>query len=63
MIGLSVASVVHKLCATHLTTIYVTLCTCHAFLSSADFFQDQFFFKNSFRNTIRVSSSLDPDQA
>ena len=34
-----------------------------AFLSSADFFQNQFFSKNSFRNTIRVSNSLDPDQA
>ena len=33
------------------------------FLSSADFFQNQLFFKNSFRNTIRVSNSLDPDQA
>ena len=32
-------------------------------LSSADFFQNQFFSKNSFRNTIRVSNSLDPDQA
>ena len=34
----------------------------HAFLSSADFFQNYFFF-NSFRNTIWVSNSLDPDQA
>ena len=30
----------------------------HAFLSSADFFQNQ-----TCRNTIRLSSSLDPDQA
>ena len=30
-------------------------------LSSADFFQNQFFSKNS--NTIKVSNSLDPDQA
>ena len=34
-----------------------------AFLSSVDFFQNQHFLKNSFRNTIRVSNSLDPDQA
>ena len=35
-----------------------------AFLSSADFFQNHFFFFfKSFRNTIRVSKSLDPDQA
>ena len=27
------------------------------------FFQDHFFFKNSFRNTIRVENSLDPYQA
>ena len=33
----------------------------HAFLSSADFFQNQLFC-NSFRNIIRVSNSLDPDQ-
>ena len=33
------------------------------FLSSADFFQKFFFLKNSFRNTIKVSNSLDPDQA
>ena len=26
-------------------------------------FSDQFFRKNNFRNTIRVSNSLDPDQA
>ena len=31
-------------------------------LSSADFFRINFL-KNSFRNTIRVSNSLDPDQA
>ena len=34
----------------------------HAFLLSADFFQNQLF-QNSFRNTNRVSNSLDPDQA
>ena len=33
------------------------------FLSSANFFQNQRFRKISFRNTIRVSNSLDPDQA
>ena len=31
-------------------------------LLSVDFFQDQLF-ENPFRNTIRVSNSLDPDQA
>ena len=36
----------------------------HAFLSSADFFfSKSTFSKNSFRNSIRVSNSLDPDQA
>ena len=36
----------------------------HAFLSSADFFFFKSTFpKNSFRNIIRVSNSLDPDQA
>ena len=34
----------------------------HAFLSSVDFFISTFS-KNSFRNTIRVSISLDQDQA
>ena len=33
------------------------------FLSSAVFFSKLTFSKNSFRNTIRVSNSLDPDQA
>ena len=32
------------------------------FLRSADFFRI-IFFENSLRNTIRVSNSLDPDQA
>ena len=31
-------------------------------LSSADFFQNKLFSNNSFRNTIRVSNGLDPDQ-
>ena len=31
-------------------------------LSSADFFQKLTFSKKSFRNTIKVSNSLDPDQ-
>ena len=31
-------------------------------VSSADFFSKLTFSKNSFRNTIRVSNSLDPDQ-
>ena len=34
----------------------------HAILSSAEYFQSTFS-KNSFRNNIRVSNSLDPDQA
>ena len=34
-----------------------------AFLSFADFFKVNFFRKNSFRNTIRVSNSFDPGQA
>ena len=42
------------------------LCACwvimHAFLSSAEFFSKSTFSKNSPRNTIRVSNSLDPDQ-
>ena len=33
------------------------------FLSYADFFKNQLFSKNSFRNTISVSNSLDPEQA
>ena len=33
------------------------------FLSSVDFFFKINFFKKSFKNTIRVSNSLDPDQA
>ena len=35
----------------------------HALLSSADFFSKLILSKNSFANTIRVSNSLDPDQA
>ena len=34
----------------------------HAFLLSADFFHNHLFQKKSFRNTIRVADSLDPDQ-
>ena len=34
----------------------------HAFLLSAIFIQSLLFKKNYFRNTIRVSNSLDPDQ-
>ena len=33
------------------------------FLSSVDFFLIQLFSKNSFRNTLKVSNSLDPVQA
>ena len=32
-------------------------------LLSADFYRDNFFSKFSFRKTIRISNSLDPDQA
>ena len=32
-------------------------------MPSADFFSKPSFSKDSFRNTIRVSNSLDPDQA
>ena len=35
----------------------------HAFLSSADFFQNHIFSKNYFRNTTRLLNGLDPDQA
>ena len=35
----------------------------HAFMSSADFLSKSSFPKNNFRNTVRVSSSLDTDQA
>ena len=44
----------------------LTLCMLgnwHVFLSSADFFSKSTFLKNSSRNIIRVSNSLDPDQA
>ena len=34
----------------------------HAFLSSADFFQNKLFEKKNFRNITKVSNSLDPDQ-
>ena len=37
--------------------------TLHALLSSADFFSKLTSLKYSFRNIIRVSISLDPDQA
>ena len=37
-------------------------CWIYAFLSSAEFFQSTFS-KNSFKNTMRVSNSLDPGQA
>ena len=41
----------------------LTLCLLRnfCFLSLTDFFQNLFFFKNSFRNTISVSDSLNPD--
>ena len=46
-----------------ITNQLLTHCILGNFLSSADFFQNQLFEKNSFRNTIRMSNSLDPDQA
>ena len=45
---------------------FVTSCLLGNFaccFSAADLFQNQLFQKNSFRNTIRVSNILDPDQA
>ena len=35
----------------------------HALLSSTEFFQNHIFPKPSFRTSIRVSDSVDPDQA
>ena len=43
--------------------IFAYLVILHTFLLSADFFQNQLFLKNSSKHTIRVSNSLDPDQA
>ena len=44
--------------------LVILLGNCACFLSSADFFfQNQLLNKNAFRNIIRVSNSLDPDQA
>ena len=43
--------------------IFACLVILHAFWSSVDFFFKLTFSKKSFRNTIRVSNSLDPDQA
>ena len=47
------------------TRLLLTLCLLGKFyaffLSSADFFSKSTFSKNSFKNTIRVSTSLDPD--
>ena len=46
---------------------FLTLCPLEIFplffLSSADFFSRSTFSNNSFRNTIRVSNSLNPGQA
>ena len=39
------------------------LCSLSRVLSYADFFSKSSFSKISFRNSIRVSNSLDPDQA
>ena len=47
--------------------LWLTLCMLgklyDIFLSSAEIFQNHFFGFFSSRNTIRVSNSLDPDQA
>ena len=43
-------------------TLSLLLGSLSFFLSSADFFPNHLF-KNSFRNTIKLSNSLDPDQA
>ena len=48
---------------THFLHIRANWVILHAFLSSADFFSKLTFWKNSFRNTIRMSNNLDPDQA
>ena len=42
---------------------FVTLGNFSALLSSADFFSESIFSKNSFTNTGLMSSRLDPDQA
>ena len=50
---------VYNIVVVQLAAYWVIL---HDFLSSADFFKINFF-EIFFRNTIRVSNSLDPDQA
>ena len=52
----------HALIHVHVLSLCI-LGIFHAFLSSADCFLKPTFSKNSFKNTIRVSNSLDPDQA
>ena len=50
----------------NINSLFYLFATCViflAFLSSAEFLQNQLFSKNSRRNTIRVSNNLDPDQA
>ena len=50
----------------HLEEVLLTLCMLGNFswyIVSADFFPKSTFLKISFRNTIRVSNNLDPDQA
>ena len=48
---------------TYNSSINCLLGSSACFLSFADFFSNSTFSKNSFRNTIRVPNSLDPDQA
>ena len=43
-------------------TLFASLVILHAFFVICCFFQNQLFLKNYFRNTIRVSNSLDPDR-
>ena len=48
---------------TYNSSINCLLGSLTCFLSSADFFSNTHFSKYSFRNTIRVPNSLDPDHA
>ena len=42
---------------------YFTQCRCNIYLRRVLVFQNKLFLKTSFRNTIRVSNSLDSDHA
>ena len=58
--NISLAYVIHIILVFILEKGYLVIL--HALLLSADFFSKSTFSKNYFRNTIRVSNSLDPDQ-